>query len=68
MGLSSRQDDTGRSAGAESVRRGPGLTRVAATLLLSQGVGRLPGGRRLLLSRSERRARAQFTRWGIGMD
>jgi hypothetical protein len=41
-----------------------GLTRVAANLVVSHGLGRLPGGRRLLLTRSERQARAQFARWG----
>ncbi|MEU4243240.1 oxygenase MpaB family protein [Actinoplanes sp. NPDC026619] len=41
-----------------------GLARVGANLLVSQGLGRLPGGRRLLLARSERQARAQFARWG----
>lgn len=41
-----------------------GLARVGANLLVSQGVGRLPGGEKLLLSRSERQARAQFARWG----
>ncbi|GAA4603521.1 hypothetical protein BJY16_004647 [Actinoplanes octamycinicus] len=41
-----------------------GLARVAANLLISHGLGRLPGGRRLLLARGERQARAQFARWG----
>ncbi|GAA2642054.1 oxygenase MpaB family protein [Paractinoplanes durhamensis] len=41
-----------------------GLTRVSANLLVSQGLGRLPGGRKLLLDRGERQARAQFARWG----
>jgi hypothetical protein len=42
-----------------------GLARVAANLVLSHGVGRLPGGRQRMLARSERQARAQFDRWGI---
>ncbi|MEU4423008.1 oxygenase MpaB family protein [Actinoplanes sp. NPDC024001] len=42
-----------------------GLSRVAANLLISQGLGRLPGGRRMLLARGERQARAQFARWGM---
>ncbi|MEV4274900.1 oxygenase MpaB family protein [Actinoplanes xinjiangensis] len=41
-----------------------GLTRVAANLLVSHLLGRLPGGRARLLARSERQARAQFARWG----
>jgi hypothetical protein len=41
------------------------LTRVAANLVISHGLGRLPGGRRLLLTRGERQARARFARWGI---
>ena len=41
-----------------------GLARVAANLVISQGLGRLPGGRSLLLARGERQARAQFARWG----
>ncbi|KUL31985.1 oxygenase MpaB family protein [Actinoplanes awajinensis] len=41
-----------------------GLARVAANLLVSHGLGRLPGGRSLLLARGERQARAQFARWG----
>lgn len=41
-----------------------GLARVSANLLVSQGLGRLPGGRRRLLARGERQARAQFARWG----
>jgi hypothetical protein len=41
-----------------------GLARVAANLVISQGLGRLPGGRSLLLARAERQARAQFARWG----
>jgi hypothetical protein len=41
-----------------------GLARVGANLLVSQGLGRLPGGRGRLLRRSERQARAQFARWG----
>ncbi|MFI1990491.1 oxygenase MpaB family protein [Actinoplanes sp. NPDC020271] len=41
-----------------------GLARVAANALFSQGLGRLPGGRSLLLARGERQARAQFARWG----
>ncbi|WP_189331508.1 oxygenase MpaB family protein [Actinoplanes ianthinogenes] len=47
-------------------RRPPwyGLARVTANLLISHGLGRLPGGRRLLLARGERQARAQFARWG----
>ncbi|MFC7275294.1 oxygenase MpaB family protein [Paractinoplanes rhizophilus] len=40
-----------------------GLARVMANLVVSQGVGRLPGGRALLLARSERQAAAQFARW-----
>jgi hypothetical protein len=40
-----------------------GLARVGANLVMSQGVGRLPGGRALLLARGERQARAQFARW-----
>ncbi|GID64671.1 hypothetical protein Acy02nite_25520 [Actinoplanes cyaneus] len=42
-----------------------GLARVAANALISQGAGRLPGGRSLLLARGERQARAQFARWGV---
>ncbi|MFG1992123.1 oxygenase MpaB family protein [Actinoplanes sp. NPDC048988] len=42
-----------------------GLTRVAANLLISQSLSRLPGGRRLLIARGERHARARFTRWGL---
>ncbi|MEV4349902.1 oxygenase MpaB family protein [Actinoplanes sp. NPDC049596] len=45
-----------------------GLTRVAANLFLTHGVGRLPGGRRLLLARGERQARARFARWGMTLD
>jgi hypothetical protein len=41
-----------------------GLSRVAANLVVSQGLGRLPGGRAMLLARAERQARAQFARWG----
>jgi hypothetical protein len=41
-----------------------GLARVAANLVISQGLGRLPGGRSMLLARGERQARAQFARWG----
>ncbi|MEU4621351.1 oxygenase MpaB family protein [Actinoplanes sp. NPDC023801] len=41
-----------------------GLTRVAANLLVSHVLGRLPGGRARLLARSGRQARAQFARWG----
>ncbi|XVU29002.1 oxygenase MpaB family protein [Actinoplanes sp. CA-054009] len=41
-----------------------GLWRVAANLIMSQALGRLPGGRRLLLARGERQARARFARWG----
>ncbi|MET8147130.1 oxygenase MpaB family protein [Actinoplanes sp. NPDC049668] len=41
-----------------------GLTRVAANLVVSQGVGRVPGGRKVLLARSQRQARTQFARWG----
>ncbi|GAA0533087.1 oxygenase MpaB family protein [Paractinoplanes ferrugineus] len=41
-----------------------GLARVGANLLISQGRGRLPGGRRFLLRRSERQARAQLARLG----
>jgi hypothetical protein len=41
-----------------------GLTRIAANLLVSHVLGRLPGGRARLLSRSEKQARAQFARWG----
>ncbi|MFC4068184.1 oxygenase MpaB family protein [Actinoplanes subglobosus] len=41
-----------------------GLARVGANLLVSHVLGRLPGGRRRLLERSERQARAQFERWG----
>ncbi|WP_433296336.1 oxygenase MpaB family protein [Actinoplanes sp. CA-030573] len=41
-----------------------GLSRVASNLLFSQGLGRLPGGRSLLIARGERQARAQFARWG----
>lgn len=41
-----------------------GLARVGANLLVSHILGRLPGGRRRLLARSERQARAQFSRWG----
>ena len=41
-----------------------GLARVAANLAVSQGLGRLPGGRSMLLARGERQARAQFARWG----
>lgn len=40
-----------------------GLARVGANLVVSQGAGRLPGGRRLLLARGERQARRQFARW-----
>lgn len=40
-----------------------GLARLAANVVMSQAVGRLPGGRRLLLARGERQARAQFARW-----
>ncbi|WIM99325.1 oxygenase MpaB family protein [Actinoplanes oblitus] len=43
-----------------------GLTRVAANLLISHGLGRLPGGRRRLLARGERQALAQFARWEAG--
>jgi ER-bound oxygenase mpaB/B'/Rubber oxygenase, catalytic domain len=45
-----------------------GLLRVTANLLASHGLGRLPGGRRLLLRRAERQARAQFTRWGMSPE
>ncbi|MEV0897614.1 oxygenase MpaB family protein [Actinoplanes sp. NPDC049802] len=41
-----------------------GLARVGANLLVSHGLGRLPGGRARLLARAERQARAQFRRWG----
>ncbi|GLW35959.1 oxygenase MpaB family protein [Actinoplanes regularis] len=41
-----------------------GLARITANLLISQGLGRLPGGRGMLLARGERQARAQFARWG----
>ncbi|MFC7529741.1 oxygenase MpaB family protein [Actinoplanes sp. GCM10030250] len=41
-----------------------GLARVAANLLVSHGLGRLPGGRARLLARSERQAHDQFARWG----
>ncbi len=41
-----------------------GLTRIAANALVSQGLGRLPGGRSRLLARGDRQARAQFARWG----
>ncbi|GIF19220.1 hypothetical protein BJ973_006265 [Actinoplanes tereljensis] len=41
-----------------------GLTRVGANLVVSQGLGRLPGGRKRLLARGERQAKAQFARWG----
>jgi hypothetical protein len=41
-----------------------GLARVAANVVVSQGVGRLPGGRKVLLTRSQRQARTQFARWG----
>jgi hypothetical protein len=41
-----------------------GLARVAANLVMSQGLGRLPGGRSLLLARGERQAAAQYARWG----
>jgi len=41
-----------------------GLARVGANLVVSQGLGRLPGGRSLLLTRGERQARTQFARWG----
>ncbi|MEV6347437.1 oxygenase MpaB family protein [Actinoplanes sp. NPDC051851] len=44
-----------------------GLARVAANLVMSQGLGRLPGGRSMLLARSERQARAQFARWGAAL-
>jgi hypothetical protein len=40
-----------------------GLLRVAANLVVSHGLGRLPGGRARLLARGERHARAQFARW-----
>ncbi|GAA0464086.1 hypothetical protein Ade02nite_30970 [Paractinoplanes deccanensis] len=42
-----------------------GLSRVAVNLVVSQGLGRLPGGRRMLLARGERHARRRFARWGI---
>ena len=42
-----------------------GVARFAANLVISHGLGRLPGGRALLLARAERQARAQFTRWGV---
>ncbi len=45
-----------------------GLARVAANLVVSHGLGRLPGGRALLLARGERQARAQFARWGIALS
>jgi len=45
-----------------------GLARVGANLLVSQGLGRLPGGRRLLVARSERQAKAQFAHWGEALD
>jgi hypothetical protein len=45
-----------------------GLTRVAANLLVSHVLGRLPGGRARLLARSGRQARAQFARWGTELD
>ncbi|GIF16010.1 oxygenase MpaB family protein [Actinoplanes teichomyceticus] len=50
-------------------RRPPwyGLARVAANLLISQGLGRLPGGRSRLLARGERQARARFARWGADL-
>ncbi|BCY08151.1 oxygenase MpaB family protein [Actinoplanes sp. L3-i22] len=41
-----------------------GLSRLGVNLLLSHGLGRLPGGRARLLTRGERQARAQFARWG----
>jgi hypothetical protein len=37
---------------------------VAANLVMSQGIGRLPGGESVLLRRSDRQAAAQFARWG----
>ncbi|WP_045742785.1 oxygenase MpaB family protein [Actinoplanes rectilineatus] len=36
------------------------LSRVAANIVVSQGIGRLPGGRRFLLARSDRQARSQL--------
>ncbi|WP_436536476.1 oxygenase MpaB family protein [Actinoplanes sp. HUAS TT8] len=44
-----------------------GVTRVAANLLVSHGLGRLPGGRARLLARGERQAEAQFARWGAAL-
>ncbi|AEV83665.1 hypothetical protein ACWT_2776 [Actinoplanes sp. SE50] len=40
------------------------LTRVAANLLITHVLARLPGGRTRLLTRAERQAQAQFARWG----
>ncbi|SNY60989.1 oxygenase MpaB family protein [Paractinoplanes atraurantiacus] len=45
-----------------------GLGRVAANMVMTHALGRLPGGRRLLLARGERHARARFARWGIPDD
>ncbi|GAA4972592.1 oxygenase MpaB family protein [Actinoplanes utahensis] len=45
-----------------------GLARIAANLLVSHGLGRLPGGRARLLARSERQAHTQFRRWGATLD
>jgi hypothetical protein len=42
-----------------------GLTRVAANLVITHGVGRLPASRQFLLHRAERQANAQFSRWKI---
>jgi hypothetical protein len=45
-----------------------GLARVVANLVISQGLGRLPGGRSMLLARAERQARVQFARWGENLS
>ncbi|WP_433791541.1 oxygenase MpaB family protein [Actinoplanes sp. CA-252034] len=45
-----------------------GVARIAANLLVSHVLGRLPGGRARLLARSERQARAQFARWGASLE
>jgi hypothetical protein len=40
-----------------------GISRVLTNLVISQGLGRLPGGRPMLLARAERQAQAQFRHW-----
>jgi hypothetical protein len=45
-----------------------GIARFAANLFWSHGVGRFPGGRRVLLRRAERQADLQFGRRGAKLE